>query len=407
MVLSSSDNCTLSPVDDAATACLSNICFWPRMTSMQPQPPFFNEDDPAGSDQSAGPYDRDPLPEADLWFLPPPDTVPAAAMPGPQVDRRSLSAVQDWARAQAHYAAELAGVTLLFGALDMRLRHGPAGWAHRLALAEAAELSWWAGDRIAPERLALWAQLRLTGAQDDAQALARAGWALRRLEGGAGPVFGPKSESKPALAGFFGRHSDPTLSEGPDSSALDDLADMAQDLAILHPVTRAAALFSGWRMLAGQGDAVRDIEAAVLAARVAAQMTAGLTAGMVQDGGQVRGAVFLPLGLRGAVHGPVADRLAQWLRGADQGTRAALRHLDRVAAWTERAETAVAGLQGRTPGLLIDVLAEWPMVTAPMAEAMTRASRASVQRNLGRMQDLRLIREITGQGRYRVWVARL
>ena len=86
---------------------------------------------------------------------------------------------------------------------------------------------------------------------------------------------------------------------------------------------------------------------------------------------------------------------------------AALLHLERLSDWQAKAETALADLQGRTPPALIGVLAEWPTVTAPMAEAATKASRASVQRNLTLMQTRGLIREVTGQGRYRVWTAKV
>jgi len=49
------------------------------------------------------------------------------------------------------------------------------------------------------------------------------------------------------------------------------------------------------------------------------------------------------------------------------------------------------------------VLTEWPLVSAPMAEALTGASRAAVQRNLAWMEARHLIREVTGQGRFRMW----
>jgi Fe2+ or Zn2+ uptake regulation protein len=38
-----------------------------------------------------------------------------------------------------------------------------------------------------------------------------------------------------------------------------------------------------------------------------------------------------------------------------------------------------------------------------MAESMTGASRAAVQRNLAWMEAKGLTREVTGQGRYRMW----
>jgi Fe2+ or Zn2+ uptake regulation protein len=40
-----------------------------------------------------------------------------------------------------------------------------------------------------------------------------------------------------------------------------------------------------------------------------------------------------------------------------------------------------------------------------MAETLTSASRAAVQRNLAWMEARGLIREMTGQGRYRMWRA--
>lgn len=51
------------------------------------------------------------------------------------------------------------------------------------------------------------------------------------------------------------------------------------------------------------------------------------------------------------------------------------------------------------------VLTEWAFVSAPMVEMLTGASRAAVQRNLVLMEAQGLIRELTGQGRYRMWRA--
>ena len=62
-------------------------------------------------------------------------------------------------------------------------------------------------------------------------------------------------------------------------------------------------------------------------------------------------------------------------------------------------------LSGKTPPALRAVLTEWPFVSAPMAEALTGASRAAVQRNLTWIEARGLIREVTGQGRFRIWRA--
>ncbi len=81
----------------------------------------------------------------------------------------------------------------------------------------------------------------------------------------------------------------------------------------------------------------------------------------------------------------------------------AMRHLDDIEAWSTRAEVDTSLLSGKTSPALRAVLTEWPLVSAPMAEALTRASRAAVQRNLVWMEARGLIREVTGQGRYRMW----
>jgi Fic family protein len=125
--------------------------------------------------------------------------------------------------------------------------------------------------------------------------------------------------------------------------------------------------------------------------------------------GRGGGALFLPLALTGSTAlratGAVPERLSRWIAGAVQATLAALLHLDRVRDWQARAQAETRGLSGRTPPALIAALAAWPMVSAPMAEEITGASRAAVQRNLDTLSQLGLIREVTGQGRYRIWAA--
>ena len=102
--------------------------------------------------------------EDDLWFLPGPmDEEPDYLPPGPRAELRETAVLDDWRKAEAGNAARLARVAGRIGALDDRLRRGPKGWRHRLALMEAADLSWFVGDRIGPDRLALWKSMRLSG----------------------------------------------------------------------------------------------------------------------------------------------------------------------------------------------------------------------------------------------------
>ena len=150
---------------------------------MEPQAPvqYNGFDDPLAEVEQTS--------ENDLWFLPGPmeeeqDDLP----PGPRAEPRETAVLDDWRKAEAGNAARLAHVANRIGALDDRLKRGPAGWRHRLALIEAADLSWFVGDRISADRLALWISIRLSGVQDDTAALARVGWAVRRLTGGPSPV---------------------------------------------------------------------------------------------------------------------------------------------------------------------------------------------------------------------------
>jgi len=348
-------------------------------------PSIYNESDALVVD--AGQVEQ--ASEDDLWFLPGPiEDEPDYFPPGPRAEPRETEVLDDWQRAEADNAARLARIAGRIGALDDRLKRGPEGWQHRLALMEAADLSWFVGDRISQDRLALWISLRLSGVQDDTAALARVGWAVRRLAGGPGP--------EQDLSAFLDRR---------DPENLNDVAESFSDraggwlylmgqAADLHPITRACMGFHLWS-LAGLGQHGDRMEAAVTAARIAAS--------------EARGAVFAPLAMGGAgglrAGGSPFNRLARWLDGMETACLTAMRQLEDIEAWSARAVAEMASLSGRTPTALRAVLTEWPLVSAPMAEALTGASRAAVQRNLSWMEARGLIREVTGQGRYRIWCA--
>ncbi|MFN5827179.1 MAG: hypothetical protein ACK446_09235, partial [Rhodobacterales bacterium] len=103
--------------------------------------------------------------------------------------------------------------------------------------------------------------------------------------------------------------------------------------------------------------------------------------------------------------GAPAERLVRWLDGMGAACLTAMRHLDDIEAWAARAKAATVALSGKTPPALCRVLTEWPLVSAPMAEQLTGSSRAAAQRNLAWMEAQGLIREVTGQGRLRMWKA--
>ena len=243
---------------------------------------------------------------------------------------------------------------------------------------------------MSTDRLALWVSMRLSGAQDDPNALARVGWAVRRLTGGPGPMAD--------LAAFLDRRDPENIEDS--AERFEDRAggwlDVMAAAKGLHPITRACMGYHLWS-LAGLGRHGDQIEAAVTASRIA-----------TSDGS---GAIFAPLAMAGAgglrVSGLPPERLARWLDGMNSAILTAMRTLDDIEVWIGRAENVMAQLSGRTPVALRKVFTEWPLVSAPMAEAMTGASRAAVQRNLAWMEASGLIREVTGNGRYRMWKADL
>jgi hypothetical protein len=200
------------------------------------------------------------------------------------------------------------------------------------------------------------------------------------------------------LSAFLDRRDPETLADEaePFADRAGGWLDLMAQAADLHPITRAAMGFHLWS-LAGLGQQGDRMEAAVTAARIA-----------VSDS---KGAVFAPLAMGGAMSGsgglraggPPADRLARWLDGMGTACLTAMRHLDDIEAWSERAAAEMASLSGKTPRALRAALTDWPLVSAPMAEALTGASRAAVQRNLAWMEKTGLVYEVTGQGRFRMW----
>ncbi|MFM7335601.1 MAG: helix-turn-helix domain-containing protein [Tabrizicola sp.] len=352
--------------------------------------------------------------DADLWFLPGPmEDEPDYLLPGPAPEAKESAVVDAWRAAEAGQAAQLARVAARLGILDERLRRGPVGWRQRLALIEASDLSWLTQDRIGLDRLSLYMALRVSTATDDAQALYRIGWTVRRLTGGPAPLT--RGLAVGDLETFLDRRDRPGQGERfEDTKAPSRMVEMAEreafeDRAVgwlammdqaedLHPITRACMGFHLWHV--AELSPVDDpLEAAVTASRVAIADLA--------PSGSALGAIFAPIAIGGgggfrAIGDPPA-RLARWLNAIESATFAALRRLDEIEAWAATAERTMAPLSGKTPPLLRDLFTSWPLVSVPMAEKLTGAHRATVQRNFDWMEERGLIREVTGQGRYRMW----
>ena len=288
-----------------------------------------------------------------------------------------------WRAAEAALAGDLAELAFDTGRLAERLRNASTGASQRLALEEAAAISWWTGDRIGSDRLALWLSYRIGAAAEDGEGLIRTAWAARRLMAPHQPEV---AATVADLLGEAGRG---------DTALATDVVEVIREVAELSAVARGCVAFHLWRSLDERPDHLRELEAAVLGARLAGQ----------------GGLPFLPLALTGfgalTASGDPDRRLAAWIQGAHRAVLSALMALERLVQWLNSAEAETADLQGRTPARLIAALAAHPMLGAAQAEAETGTSRASVQRNLDLLQARGLVREVTGQGRFRIWAARL
>jgi predicted ArsR family transcriptional regulator len=88
------------------------------------------------------------------------------------------------------------------------------------------------------------------------------------------------------------------------------------------------------------------------------------------------------------------------------GSDEALAALERMQEWRARAEAGIADLSGRAPRLLVTLLAARVAVSAQEAADAAAVSVSAAARNLALLTERGLTREITGQGRFRMWTAR-
>ena len=334
-----------------------------------------------------GPYDG--AGEETPWFLPDdeaaqdePDPL-ARLFEGGRRRERDLPFAEPgaWARTEGLLSRALADAAAALARLAARLEY--LGGAARVLPLELAELAWQSGARVGADQICLHlaGAGRATMEEDRARQMAGLSWAARRLEAGR---FDPRD-----LGSFLG--------EGEAARDLTEArADWAERLAAadhLHPLTRAAFAFALWHGM-GLSSSTRVIEPAVMASLLAAE-------------GQGRGVTYVPLALGAnrylTAGGPPDDRLALWFQAAERGAKRALMELERAGTWAGKARAATTDLSGRGPAALIGLFEASPFVSTALAVKHGPNSRAATQANLNLFEARGLIREITGQGRFRLW----
>lgn len=311
-----------------------------------------------------------------------------------------------WRAAIPALALPLADAQAAFARVDERLRswspeHGKAG-TQRLALAQAAALLWAEGAATTAEHLALDGAFRIGRTDQEAHETARAVWAARRLAATRWSLASPDAvmrfegriapQEQADLApgwGVFARHRGSAWAE-----AVEAWAAAVRALRDTPPLVQAAYAETLWRRV-GLSEAGASVEPGVVAMKIAARSGRG-------------GAPFVPLARRRTVAtGDAADRLRAFLGDMVRGCDDALVVLERMQAWRAQAEAGIADLSGRTPRRLVALLAARIAVSAADAARAGDVSVSSALRNLTLLADRGLAREITGQGRYRLWTAAL
>lgn len=315
---------------------------------------------------------------------------------------RDLTRPALWQQAEAEQAPALARAAAALGALDSAIEDAP--WLlPRLALIEieamlAAQGITQNSEDIGRDLLAAWG-----GA--DAEGLMQARWAMRRLAPEQAVDEAPLKRPVPRdLRNFLGLHRVEVsgLAEDQVQRPAGDDFDAASSgflkaldrISGRHPLTRAAAALPFWR-LSGLSPVEDVIEGASFAALVAVQDLPFLG--------------FAPLGRHGRtiwrLGGPPSERLAHTLEAFRAGASDARAELRRLRHWRAESLRAVARMKGETPARMIEAALLRPLVGTEDIERALGISRDSAERGLARLQEMGILREITGRGRFRLWTA--
>lgn len=354
-------------------------------------------------------YDRDEA-EGDPvhWFEPPPiePLIDLDARPAPAL---AVSESDDWDRAQRTLSSSLAAAVDAVARLDERLLSQPRerreGSLRHLALLEITDLVWAEGHRVRPERLALVDLERLGRMGEDAVVLGRATSALRRAL--AGPRILNDAE---AVATALGHRAVP---EPGANGAYDPIRDLLPEMARersdawlsavdsldAHPIVRAGFGFRLWL----RGAMHELLEPATLAGHVAlAPARAGIEMGLT----------FLPLALcrppAALRYGGTAETcLAAWLDAVAGAAAAGRAQLSVLAEWRDRTAKVIQGMQGRGAPSLADLFLARPVLSASVVAAELGFTGTRSRDLLTAFERRGLVREMTGQGRFRYWQPRL
>ncbi|PSL17583.1 hypothetical protein [Shimia abyssi] len=351
-------------------------------------------------------YDPEPVNEEDLWFLPAtPEDVAPTDMPWPVAARESNLEPEVWQAAEKEQYRALLVAVQAVSKFGERLKQFPPEVAERFAIDTVSAVLRSEGNWLSSEQIALYRTLR-TASDDAAQDLSRASWAVRRLFVGhqSGVEAG---EALGGLHGFLGRTHllSPQQMPGEERAVGDELAALSDRwcdgvgrLQACHPMTRAAYGFASWRA-EGITPYEELLEPTMAALLIGAS---GLAPFLPMAQGYRLDRHSLRLGSAGA-----EQRLAVFYGAIEAGALSAVLELDRLMAWRENAQESISDLSGRTPPMMAEAFLRARVVSADWLAEEVGCSTMTARRNLNLFMDRSLVREVTGQDRYRFWTVAL
>ncbi|WP_127115148.1 hypothetical protein [Shimia sediminis] len=351
-------------------------------------------------------YDPEPAPEEDLRFLPAtPEDMAPTDMPWPVAARETSLDARVWQAAEKECYRNLLRAVQAVIRFGERMRLFPPDVAERFAIESVSAVLRTEGTWLSSEQIALYRTLRIAS-DDSAQDLSRASWAVRRLcagdymgSGAGGPLSG--------LHDFLGRTSvqSPQRVSGAERAVGDELIALSDHwvfgldaVSDCHPLTQAAYGFASWRAegITPYEELLEPTTAALLIG------ASGLAPFLPMAPGHRLDRHSLRAGSTGA-----EERLSVFYGAIEAGALGAVLELDRLERWRQRATEAIRDLSGRTPPRMVAALMKASVVSADWLAEEVGCTAVSVRRNLKTFTERGLVREVTGQDRYRFWTVAL
>jgi hypothetical protein len=347
--------------------------------------------------------------EEDLWFLPPDPDDEDAKEP-------FFFDSSAWFAAERNYLTELSEITFHLGMLSQKLKTLGQGALDRLVRMEAVELSWAAGERLPFDKLHFYLSLRkLSTSPEQLAILQNVTWAYRAYHKGCDPMeddirillerqevthpadrhlsqssLSPNSASPSGLTSTI-------LSSQMFTDRFGEWFEAMSQTRHLHPVTRSALAFFMWQAIEVTGRSSL-YEGAVVAQKLGRYSERNFLG-------------FLPLASAGHPVfqrvGTIEERLARWIKGATNASLRCLLEIERVEDWYERASPVVESKRGTNLALTRQLFVDYPMISSELMTERLGVSHATAMRLIESFTTAGLVKEVTGNSRFRLWRCKL